>query len=169
MTQEHSSSILFQNEINSKTIFLDITRKSYQQKRMPSKNEFLNLYDILSAYKSRDCISPNMSTICWNLEVLHCAATAQWKHSFLRHVGKECISTSRLGKSASVTSLFGRVSPTTRHKNRYALRTCGKPLKSTKHYQLFQGPRKMKKVRGALRALLGSQGTYPSPKTFFNF
>ena len=79
---KRSSSILFQNEIRSKTIFLELTRKSCKKTRMPSKKRVHNLYDILSAYKSRDCISPNMSAICWNLEVLHCATTAQWKHNF---------------------------------------------------------------------------------------
>ena len=79
---KRSSFILFQNEIRSKTIFLELTRKSCKKTRMPSKKRVHNLYDILSAYKSRDCISPNMSAICWNLEVLHCATTAQWKHNF---------------------------------------------------------------------------------------
>ena len=105
MTPERSSSILFQNEINSKTIFLRLTQSRINRRECRPRNEFLNLYDILLAYKSRDCISPNMSAICWNLEVLHCAATAQWKHNFyvmlgksalLRHVGKKvhqwCIS-----------------------------------------------------------------------------
>ena len=97
---KRSSSILFQNEIRSKTIFLELTRKSCKKTRMPSKKRVHNLYDILSAYKSRDCISPNMSAICWNLEVLHCATTAQWKHNFtsrwesasLRHVGEKSAS-----------------------------------------------------------------------------
>ena len=102
MTPEHSSSILFQNEINSKTIFLKLTQSRINRRECRPRNEFLNLYDILLAYKSRDCISPNMSAICWNLEVLHCAATAQWKHNFYVMLGKSALLRHVGEKSASV-------------------------------------------------------------------
>ena len=100
MAQERNScsSILFQNEINSKTIFLELTRKSYYQTRMPSKKRVPELIRYLVGVQISRLHFAKYVGYLLELGSAPCATTAQWKHNFYV----------TLGKSASLDVTFGK-------------------------------------------------------------